>query len=77
MQKLHLVFYILLLEPVPNNAELIINVEIEEGIENEYKVEKILEMKCMSGKPHYLVRWKGYDTSENTWEPIKNLRGCP
>jgi hypothetical protein len=53
------------------------NVEIAEETENEYEVEEILEARRISGRPHYLVRWKGYDTSENTWEPIENLRGCP
>ena len=22
----------------------------------------------------FLIKWKGYDESENTWEPLKNLR---
>ncbi len=24
----------------------------------------------------YYVKWKGYSTSENTWEPLRNLTGC-
>jgi uncharacterized protein YeeX (DUF496 family) len=23
-----------------------------------------------------LVKWKNYDDSQNTWEPIGNLQGC-
>jgi hypothetical protein len=42
IKKLYIVFYILLLEPVLNNAELAINIEIEEETKDEYKVEKIL-----------------------------------
>ena len=44
--------------------------------EDEYEVEKILNYKQVSGRPYYLMKWKGYDTSENTWEPIVNLKGC-
>jgi hypothetical protein len=50
------VFYISLLEPALENAELAMNVEIEEETENEYKVEEILETKRISGRPYYLVR---------------------
>ncbi|KAF4228200.1 hypothetical protein CNMCM8980_006938 [Aspergillus fumigatiaffinis] len=76
MSKLHPVFHISLLEPAPKNAKIAENVEIDNDTEQEYKVEKILNHKRVSGKPYYLVKWKGYDTSENTWEPIKNLTGC-
>jgi hypothetical protein len=42
IKKLYIVFYISLLEPVLNNAELTTNIEIEEETKDEYKVEKIL-----------------------------------
>jgi hypothetical protein len=74
MKRLYLVFYISLLEPAPENAKIATNIQIEEESEDEYKVEEILDRQRISGKPHYLVKWKGYDTSENTWEPIENLR---
>jgi len=44
--------------------------------DKEYQVENILEKQMVSGKAHYLVKWKGYDTSENTWELIENLNSC-
>lgn len=76
MRKIHPVFHVSLLEPAPENAKLAENVEIEEETEQEYEVEKILEYKRVNGKPYYLIKWVGYDTSENTWEPIEHLTDC-
>ena len=44
--------------------------------ENEYEVEDILEKRMISEKAHYLIKWKGYDTSESTWELKSNLLNC-
>ena len=38
MLKIHLVFYILLLEPAPENAKITKNIEINKDTEQEYKV---------------------------------------
>jgi hypothetical protein len=75
MSKLHPVFHISLLEPAPKNAKIAENMEIDDDTKQEYKVKKILNHKRVSGKLYYLVKWKGYNTLENTWEPIKNLTG--
>jgi len=42
----------------------------------EYEIEDILGKRMISGKAHYLIKWKDYDTSENTWEPRENLKNC-
>lgn len=41
--------------------------------EPEYKVQAILEVKKVRGKPQYLIKWEGYEEDENSWEPEDNL----
>ena len=42
--------------------------------EDIFEVEKILEEKIVDGEYQYLVAWKGYPGSHNTWEPHGNLK---
>jgi len=51
-------------------------IEMSVELDKEYQVENILEKQMISEKAHYLIRWKGYNTSENTWEFIENLLNC-
>ena len=39
----------------------------------EYEVEAIISHRRSGKGQAYLVKWKGYPTSENTWEPEPNL----
>ena len=41
--------------------------------EEEYEVETIISHKGPPGQRKYLTAWKGYPSSENTWEPKSNL----
>ena len=42
-----------------------------------FQVEKILSCRLATdGSISYLVRWKGYNPDDDTWEPERNLRGC-
>ena len=43
----------------------------------EYEVQEVLDHQGdpkLRGKMTFLVKWKGYDNSHNTWEPWKSLR---
>ena len=42
---------------------------------DEWIVEKILQHEKRGKKMFYLIRWKGFDRSEDTWEPEANLKG--
>ena len=43
-----------------------------------YEAEAVLNHKLIgpSRRVHYLVHWRGYPSSEDTWEPAEHLRGC-
>ncbi|XP_043921103.1 chromodomain Y-like protein [Protopterus annectens] len=42
-----------------------------------YEVERIIDKKRnKKGKIEYLVRWKGYDSDDDTWEPEQHLVNC-
>ncbi|XP_023046412.1 M-phase phosphoprotein 8 isoform X5 [Piliocolobus tephrosceles] len=48
----------------------------EEDGEDVFEVEKILDMKTEGGKVLYKVRWKGYTSDDDTWEPEVHLEDC-
>ena len=72
--KIHNVFHVNLLKPYkemelhePNFTRP--PLDLIEG-EPEYKVEKVLDKRTQGKgcKAHYLIKWKGYPTSDNSWE---------
>ena len=78
--KIHPVFHISHLEPhihndIPNRIQpppppIIVNQE------QEWEVEEILDSKKFHRTIKYLIKWKGYSTADNSWEPINNLSSC-
>ncbi|GMF33033.1 unnamed protein product [Phytophthora fragariaefolia] len=43
-----------------------------------YYVERVLQGRRIQGKRQLLVKWRGYPTSQNSWEPEDRLRvDCP
>ena len=41
-----------------------------------FQVEEILGRKSESGQVYYRIKWSGYSSQYNTWEPEENLANC-
>jgi hypothetical protein len=70
--KVFLVFHISLLELVDLSTSIQKTFHYKAQKESWYEVERILKQQGQS----YLIKWKEYSISENTWEPEKNLDDC-
>ena len=75
--RLHLIFHVDRLSPWTGNE---VNGEVPEppaveiiAGEEEYEVEQVLDSKFFGKQLKYFVKWKGYNSGHNTWEPEKNL----
>ncbi|GIZ39172.1 hypothetical protein CKM354_000256300 [Cercospora kikuchii] len=70
--KIHPVFHISLLEPADAETPCQETFHFQPEEEDEFEVERILEKRGQK----YLIKWKGYPESENTWEPKSSLGNC-
>ena len=71
--RIHPTFHVSLLEPAPKGARQG-PIEIDEETQQPYyEIDKIMGTKINNGKPCYLIHWKGYQHSEDTWEPEEHL----
>ena len=41
-----------------------------------YDIEQIVNKKYIDGSYKYLVKWVGYPSSQNTWEPLEHFHDC-
>uniref|UniRef100_A0A182VQ71 protein-synthesizing GTPase n=1 Tax=Anopheles minimus TaxID=112268 RepID=A0A182VQ71_9DIPT len=42
----------------------------------EYTVEAIEDIQRVGNSPVFLVKWLGYSSEQNTWEPLSNVAAC-
>jgi hypothetical protein len=78
--RIHPVFHAALLSPYRETNEHGPNFlepppDLIEG-EKEYEVEAIIAHKKVGRTTRYLVKWKDYPTSENSWEPEGFLKNA-
>ncbi|KAJ9520420.1 hypothetical protein QJQ45_000181 [Haematococcus lacustris] len=80
MSRIHPVFHVSLLRPYEGNfGRLPPTVLGWLDDSPQYEVERIVNHRHVrAGKAkEYLVKWKGYEDSDNTWEPASNLANAP
>ncbi len=73
--QIHSIFHVFMLQCC-NQFIPLQTIETSVEFNKEYQVENILKKQMISGKTHYLIKWKEYNTSENTWELKENLLNC-
>jgi len=44
--------------------------------DDEYEVQRLINLRTIKGRRQFLVRWKGYDETADSWENEKDLN-CP
>ncbi|QRW15695.1 hypothetical protein RhiXN_03696 [Rhizoctonia solani] len=77
--QVHNIFYVGLLSKVKRDKKRAFENRpppVTVDREEEYKVEGIMDMEKRNGKWFFGVKWKGYGSEENTWEPRENLKNA-
>ena len=70
--RVFLVFHVFVLKSTYSKTSIQITFRYQSQKDDEFEVKKILKQKGQK----YLVKWKRYLTSKNTWESLKNLKNC-
>lgn len=79
-KSIHSVFHVSLLEPyyarpgdpAPTGYQGPLLVDGPE----EWEVDRIMSHRVLKGKTQYLVRWKGFDPSDDSWESQENVQNA-
>ena len=71
--RLHSTFHVSLLEPYRQRPGSEKPTAIDIASEEEWEVEKILDVKMTKTGRRFLVRWKGFSEADDSWEPAEHL----
>ena len=48
--------------------------KLQSNKDQRFRIQEILKYKTEKGKRYGLVKWVGYDDSENTWKSVEELQ---
>ena len=51
--------------------------QLDQDGEPEWEVEEVIDHRTRKGVREYLVKWSGWSSSYNQWEPVEHLEGAP
>ena len=61
--------------PIPGRRSPTPPPEFDFHSEAIWEIEEVLSSRTRYRKVQYLIKWKGYNPDDNTWEPYDNLLG--
>lgn len=41
-----------------------------------YEVEAVVDYRKKKGKEEFLIKWKNYESEDNSWEPVELVAVC-
>lgn len=75
--KIHPVFHVSLLKsavPNPFPGRILPPPDaVEIDGQEQFVIEKILDSRIFRNRLQYLIKWQGYGSEENSWEPVNNI----
>ena len=76
--RVHPTFHSSLVRPYkgPIDSVCAVQVPLVEPSDEEYEVQEIMRHRRVRGRFQYLIRWRNYDASSDSWEPEENLENA-
>ena len=79
MHYIYNVFHVSLLEPYkssslpPHSLPLPLPLAYVKDDHEYFEVEDVLDSRRIGNRIQYLIKWKGYPHSDNSWEPLSHI----